>query len=79
MKRTILFLLLLALVIQSEAQLNINQFIRNVRKALDTGAEMIAVACPQCAKMLDDAIKIEQLEDKLEVLDVAEMVTRYLS
>jgi Fe-S oxidoreductase len=50
-----------------------------VRKALDTGAEMIAVACPQCAKMLDDAIKIEQLEDKLEVLDVAEMVTRYLS
>ena len=50
-----------------------------VRKALDTGAEMIAVACPQCAKMLDDAIKIEQLEDKLEVLDVAEMVTRSLS
>lgn len=49
-----------------------------VRQALDTGAEIIAVACPQCAKMLDDGLKTEQLEDKLEVLDVAEIVTRAL-
>ncbi|MBW2039967.1 MAG: (Fe-S)-binding protein [Deltaproteobacteria bacterium] len=50
-----------------------------VRQALDTGAQVIAVACPQCAKMLDDAIKAEELEDTLEVLDVAEIVTRALS
>jgi Fe-S oxidoreductase len=50
-----------------------------VRSALDTGAEIIAVACPQCAKMLDDAVKVEGLEDKLKVLDVAEIVTRSLS
>ena len=49
-----------------------------VRQALDTGAEIIAVACPQCAKMLDDGLKTEQLENKLEVLDVAEIVTRAL-
>lgn len=49
-----------------------------VRSALDTGAQIIAVACPQCAKMLDDAVKVEGLEDRLEVLDVAEIVTRSL-
>ena len=50
-----------------------------IRQALNTGAQIIAVACPQCAKMLDDAVKIEELEDKLEVLDVAEIVNRALA
>ena len=49
------------------------------REALDTGAGIIAVACPQCAKMLEDGIKAEELDDKLEVMDVAEVVTQALS
>ena len=49
-----------------------------VREALDTGTGIIAVACPQCAKMLDDAVKIEQLDDRLKVMDVAEIVTNCL-
>jgi len=49
-----------------------------VRQALDTGAQIIAVSCPQCAKMLDDAVKAEELEEKLEVLDIGEIVTRAL-
>ncbi|RLB32057.1 MAG: (Fe-S)-binding protein [Deltaproteobacteria bacterium] len=49
-----------------------------VRQAHSTGANIVAVACPQCAKMLDDAIKLEELDDKLEVLDVAEIVMRAL-
>jgi Fe-S oxidoreductase len=49
-----------------------------VREALDTGAGIIAVACPQCAKMLDDAVKIEQLDDRMKVMDVAEIVTNCL-
>ncbi len=44
------------------------------REALDTGAGIIAVACPQCAKMLEDGIKAEDLDDKLKVMDVAEIV-----
>jgi len=47
-----------------------------VRQALDTGANIIAVACPQCAKMLDDAVKVEELEDRIEVLDIAEIVAK---
>ena len=50
-----------------------------VREALNTGAQIIAVACPQCAKMLEDAIKVEEAEGKIEVLDVAEIVTRALA
>jgi Fe-S oxidoreductase len=47
-----------------------------VREALDTGASIIAVACPNCAKMLADAVKMENLEDKLEVLGIAEILEK---
>ncbi|MBN1227094.1 MAG: (Fe-S)-binding protein [Deltaproteobacteria bacterium] len=50
-----------------------------VKQSLQTGASIIAVACPQCAKMLDDAVKVEELEDTVEVLDIAEIVGRALA
>jgi len=50
-----------------------------VRQALDTGAQIIAVSCPQCAKMLEDALKAENLTERLEVLDVSEIVNRALA
>ncbi|MBN2032119.1 MAG: (Fe-S)-binding protein [Deltaproteobacteria bacterium] len=50
-----------------------------VRQALDTGAQIIAVSCPQCAKMLDDALKAENLTERLEVLDVSEILNRALA
>ena len=34
---------------------------------------------PECSRMLDDAVKAEELEERLEVLDVAEIVTRALA
>ncbi len=45
-----------------------------VREAADTGAEVLAVACPKCAKMLEDAIKAEDLDEKIEVMDLAEII-----
>jgi len=50
-----------------------------VRQALESGAQIIAVACPQCAKMLEDAVKAEEVGHKIEVLDVAEIVARALA
>ncbi|MRR16198.1 MAG: (Fe-S)-binding protein [Deltaproteobacteria bacterium] len=47
-----------------------------VREALETGANIIAVACPNCAKMLTDAVKMENLEDKLEVLGIGEILAK---
>jgi len=42
-----------------------------IREALDTGAEIIAVACPQCYKMLDYAIKDEGVAESIQVKDIA--------
>ncbi len=47
-----------------------------VREAMETGAGIIAVACPNCAKMLSDAVKMENLEDRLEVLGIAEILAK---
>lgn len=45
-----------------------------VREAAATGAKVLAVACPNCAKMLEDAVKAEALEEKMRVMDLAEIV-----
>jgi Fe-S oxidoreductase len=49
-----------------------------VREALETGADTLAVACPICFKMLDDAAKDEGLDGRLEVQDVAGLLNEAL-
>ena len=49
-----------------------------VREAYEIGAQVLAVACPKCAKMLEDAVKSEDLEEKLKVMDLAEIVVARL-
>jgi Fe-S oxidoreductase len=48
-----------------------------IREAVNTGADIVATACPQCAKMLDDAAKAEGLEGRLEIRDIAEIISDY--
>jgi Fe-S oxidoreductase len=45
-----------------------------VREAAETGADVIAVACPACAVMLGEAVKDEGLAEKMAVKDVAEIL-----
>jgi Fe-S oxidoreductase len=45
-----------------------------VREAVDTGASVLAVACPNCAKMLEDAAKAENLEEKIAVKEISEII-----
>jgi len=45
-----------------------------VREAHDTGAQVLAVACPNCLTMLEDAVKVEGLENDLKVRDISEIV-----
>ncbi len=47
-----------------------------IREASETGARIVAAACPSCAKMLADAVKTEEKEGRLEVLGVAEIIGR---
>ncbi len=47
-----------------------------VREALDTGARVIATACPYCTLMLEDAVKVLGVEERIAVRDVAELLAR---
>ena len=46
-----------------------------VREAAGTQAHVLAVACPQCAVMLEDAVKVENLEGKLQVKEISEIAS----
>jgi Fe-S oxidoreductase len=45
-----------------------------VRQALDTGANVLATACPYCHVMLMNAVRDLKVEEKIKVKDVAELV-----
>jgi Fe-S oxidoreductase len=45
-----------------------------VRESADTGASVLAVACPNCAKMLEDAVKAESLEGRIAVKEISEII-----
>ncbi|MGD2201230.1 MAG: (Fe-S)-binding protein [Candidatus Bathyarchaeota archaeon] len=49
-----------------------------VRDAVDMGAEVIATACPFCTSTLEDAVLVTGLEDSVEIMDVAEIVSKIL-
>ncbi|MBI4298115.1 MAG: (Fe-S)-binding protein [Chloroflexi bacterium] len=59
---------------------NIGQRINQIRiqDALDTGASTVAVACPYCLAMFEDAIKAKGAEEKLKAMDVAELMAQGL-
>jgi Fe-S oxidoreductase len=43
-------------------------------EALDTGADILAVSCPSCAVMLADAVKTNNMDDRIQVKDISEIV-----
>jgi Fe-S oxidoreductase len=43
---------------------------------LATGAEVVAVACPFCMTMVEDGIKAKGADEKVQLLDIAEVVER---
>jgi Fe-S oxidoreductase len=51
---------------------------RRVREAHETGANILAVACPNCLTMLEDAVKAEGLESSLTVKDISEIIEEVL-
>jgi len=47
-----------------------------IREAHETGADILAVACPSCMIMLEDALKVEGLEKNLKIMDISEIVKK---
>ena len=48
--------------------------LERTKEALETGANVIAAACPFCNTMLTDGVKNSNKEDEVRVLDIAEIV-----
>ena len=49
-----------------------------VRDAVDMGAEILATACPFCLLTLEDAVKTTGNEEKLQVMDITEILVEAL-
>lgn len=45
-----------------------------VKDAAETGADILAVACPYCLLTFEDAVKTTGLEGKLQIMDLAELL-----
>ena len=52
--------------------------IERTEEALETGATIIAAACPFCNTMLTDGVKNEEKENEVVVKDIAELVAEAL-
>jgi heterodisulfide reductase subunit D len=53
--------------------------IERSNEALETGANIIAAACPFCNTMLSDGVKNKEKENEVAVLDIAELVAASLN
>ncbi len=49
-------------------------FIERVEEALETGAPIIATACPYCMVMMTDGLKYKNREEEIRNYDIAELV-----
>ncbi len=49
-----------------------------IREAIEAGADILCTACPLCLVMLEDARRSAGVVDRLEVMDVVELVARSL-
>jgi heterodisulfide reductase subunit D len=49
-----------------------------IKEAIDTGAKVVASACPYCNTMLTDGVKNEEKETVVKVLDIAEILEKEL-
>lgn len=52
--------------------------VARIEQALEKDPATICVSCPYCMTMLEDGLKDKNADDKVRVLDVAEIVARAL-
>ena len=53
--------------------------VSRTKQAIDTGATTVAVGCPFCKSMIIDGTKTLDVEEKIKVRDIAELVAERLA
>jgi len=61
---------------ETDANTRINH--RRLNDAIETGAQVVATACPYCLLMFDDAIRSKGMGDQIQVLDLAEIMANQI-
>lgn len=61
---------------EEKGTVRVNQ--ERTNEALETGAQVIAAACPFCNTMLTDGVKGKEKEAEVQVLDIAELIAASL-
>ena len=62
---------------EEKGEKRINQ--ERTDEAIDTGATIIAAACPFCNTMLTDGVKVREKEENVKVMDIAELIAMSIS
>jgi Fe-S oxidoreductase len=52
--------------------------VARIEEALEENPETICVCCPYCMTMFEDGLKDKKADDRVQVLDVAEIIARAL-
>ena len=47
-------------------------------EVIESGVDFVATSCPYCLTMVEDGIKAREMEEKVSVLDLAEILSRSL-
>jgi Fe-S oxidoreductase/nitrate reductase gamma subunit len=63
--------------LETDAETRINH--RRLGEAIDAQAEVVATACPYCLLMFDDAIRSQDVGERLEVRDISEILLLQLA
>jgi Fe-S oxidoreductase len=53
-------------------------FIERTEQALETGASVVATACPFCMTMITDGLKYKNREEEIKNYDIAELIVQSL-
>ncbi len=61
---------------KEEEKGNIRVNVARTEEAIETGAKLIAAACPFCNIMMTDGIKNQEKESEIAVLDIAEIIAQ---
>ena len=61
-----------------EAEAEKRPSVHRLKEALEAGAQVIATACPFCTCMLEDAAKVLDVEEKIAIKDICELLAQVL-
>jgi len=62
---------------EEKGDIRINQ--ERAKEAIGTNANIIATACPFCNTMMTDGVKMNEKEEDVQVMDIAELVASFIA